>query len=221
MVGALAYLPMANAEEVLAEKKEAPKEEVKVEPKVEEAAAKAPKVKVSGLLAQIVAEGQKPTTRTQVIIKNLPYNTDGFITAQHQGSNDFYKFRTQTAPLKYDIVSLGGILQHVDGTEFDAHQEAGILLRLSGNPTENSFAKSDFRYFPTRGDLGGKMLFDSEKVFADLLWNYNFNTDNAFFRPGVEYKLGKNVLLGLEGKVSGEIKDMKTDYVGLRGTARF
>jgi hypothetical protein len=178
--------------------------------------------KVSGKLIEIFPDNGEPITRAEFLINKLPLKSDIYLTGEHRGDDDFYKARVQAAPLKINKnFSLGTAAQHVDGTNFPAHQEVGVLVRISGEPIKDSFGKADIRYFPET-DLADIYAFlDSKKFFAELYASYNTKTENAMLRPVVDFKIWKNVFVGIEAKFAGEISDLERLYLGLRAGVSF
>ena len=172
-------------------------------------------------LTGIATESGKPLSRAEVIMNGMPLTSDAYILGEHRGENDFYKFKGQIVPFNYKWLGLGIAGQHIDGTNFDAHQEAGAVLRFKGKPTEKSFTKLDFSYFPKTDIVDTYSFFSSPRIYADLLGTYNTETKSTMLRPGIDVKLGKNYSLGLEAKFSGEIDDLEQDYIGIRGKIKF
>jgi hypothetical protein len=121
-------------------------------------------------------------------------------------------------PAKSGNSALGIAAQHVAGTGFE-HDELGPVLRISGKPSEHSFAKADLRYFPTQHCLDTYATHSNGKTFADLLGSYNTVTGNTMLRPGIDYSTGRNSAVGIEAKFSGN--PLRTDYVGLRTKIKF
>jgi hypothetical protein len=179
------------------------------------------KPKPSVLLTEVVAEDKKPLSRAEVFIKDLPAKSDLFVVGETQDGKDFYKLRWQSVPLKYKNLGLGGFAQYLGKTGVEGKEQAGLVMRLTGKPFKRSFAKADTRYFPETKDIEGKYFIDSQKIFADMLWKVNIPTKKGFFRPGVDYKITKNISVGVEAKVSGELGNLKENYVGFRTNLRF
>ena len=202
LVAALSYLPLsANANSELEQK------------------AKTPKTSVT--LTEIAADGEKPLTRAEVLALDLPLNTDLYISREDKGDFNFYKMRAQVAPFKYSFLEAGIAGQHVDSSNFDSFQEAGPLLRVKAKPTKNSFVKLDTRYFPEKEALDGYWFAKFKDVTADCLWRYDLDDDTGFFRPGLDYNLTKNLVIGLEGRVEGPIDGLEKKYAGVRARIRF
>ena len=172
-------------------------------------------------LAEIAAEGRKPISREDTLIKKLPYNSDIYITAECSDDSIFAKVRGQSVYMVNKNLGIGAAAQHVDGNRFDAHQEAGAIVRIQGKPIDKAFAKADIRYFPTRDSIDAYVMFDSNKIFVDMLGNCNTETKSAVIRSGVEYKFCDTFSLGLENKLAGLIDDLKQDYIGVRVKIRF
>lgn len=170
---------------------------------------------------EVVAKGQKPISRNEILVNKLPLNSDIYFVWENKGNNDFYKLRAQIIPFKYRLFELGVAAQHVDGTAFDAHNELGLVTRIKRKPSKDSFAKIDLRYFPSKDSLDTYALFSNKSVFADLLGSYNLKTNKAMFRLGIDRKINKDLSVGLEGKFSGKIENLKENYVGLRAKINF
>lgn len=192
LAGALGYLPM----------------QAKAEPKVN--------LNAIG----IVAEDQKPLKRYEALVRNLPLNSDIYATRDGLKNKNVHKFRLQSVPLEYGILSVGVAGQSVEVTGSKEHEEAGLVLRLKGKPTENSFAKADTRWFIERDEIDGYMFFSTPKTFADCLWKYSLEKDSGFFRPGFDYKITDNLTVGVEGKFKGDIDNLNKDYIGARVAVR-
>lgn len=178
--------------------------------------AEAAEPKTSLSLSEIASFGQIPILRLESYTSGLPGNSDFYNVWENQDDNDFYLSRLQTFPLKYKNFGLGLVAQHIDGTNFDAHDELGLATMFFGKPTKSSFAKGTLRYFPTRDMLSGYGILDTKKIFADLVASYNTKSKNASFTLGVDFKLPSDWYLGLEIKMSGRFGDLKKNSVGLR-----
>lgn len=175
----------------------------------------------SGKLMGIFPDLGKPGVRGELLIKGLPLNSDIYVTGEHF-ADYFYKTRVQSSFLKLtNNISLGAAAEHVDGTSFAAHQEIGGLVRLVGHPIESVFAKLDVRYWPEIDTLDMYGFVDSTKFFAELLGSYNTETECLMLRPAVDFKVTKNVFIGMEVKITGELKNLDTVYTGLRAGISF
>ncbi len=124
--------------------------------------------------------------------------------------------KIEALPIEYGPLGVGAVWQQVDGTNFEAHREAGAVVRIKGKPTENTFAKADTRYFPETNTVEGYAFVDRKRFFADCLWGYNTETGTGSYRTGIDFKLTKNVSAGVEAKLTGKIDELKEDYAGVR-----
>jgi len=172
-------------------------------------------------LTEIVADEQKPRARTEFLVNKLPVNSDVYILLENNNNIDFYKLRAQCIPIEDKNFGIGIAAQHVDGTTFPAHNEIGLVMRLKGKPTGDSFVKSDIRYFPTTNVIDTYTFLDTKKVFVDFLGSYNIETGKTMLRQGIDYKFNKKISAGLEAKFSGESSDLEKDYVGIRACIKF
>jgi len=169
-----------------------------------------PIVKITGLIKE------DPMLRGELIVPGLPLDSDIYATWEHTKDSDFYLLRAQSLPIGTDHFKVGAAVQHVDGTGFDAHQEAGLVARLQGDIAKDTFGKIDVQYFPTRQEFDTYGFVDSKHVFADVLASYSPAKGSYFVRPGIDAKISDHVLLGLEAMFSGKDSAPKFDYLGAR-----
>jgi hypothetical protein len=113
------------------------------------------KPRVNGEIAQVVKDEGKLILRGQFWIKDLPFNSDIYGLWENCDATDFYKFRLSSLPIKYKSLEMGAVVQHVDGTNFEAHDDFGLALRLSGKINPEIFGKIDLRYFPKEKTIDG------------------------------------------------------------------
>ncbi len=175
----------------------------------------------SVLLSAIAGDDSKVEARTEVVIRKLPLNADLFVVGENRDSKDFYKFRAQALPLKYGFLQAGVVGQHTGITGIDPFNELGFVVRTVGKPTKNSFLKNDIRYFPDTGSFDGYVFGHTKRFFLDTLWKYNTQSNKGFIRPGANINITKNISVGVEGKISGDFKDLQKNYVGIRANLRF
>ncbi len=163
---------------------------------------------------------QDPLARIDFGIKDIPYNSDFFMTAEKQGARDFARARIQTYPLDFGAMSFG-----LHGDSFYGNTkprfEYGPAIRFSGNPFPRSFGKIDFRYQLGSKTFDTNAMLDTSKLYVDLLANYNTTTERSMIRPGIDYKLNDNNRIGIEGKWMGRINNMMLQYAGIRYTVKF
>lgn len=197
LAGALLFSPSANAGEA------------KVNPKV------------NGEIAQVVKDEGKSTLRGQFWVKDLPFNSDTYGLWESCDATDFYKFRLTSLPIKYKSLGMGAVVQHVDGTNFEAHDDFGLALRLSGKVNPKTFGKIDLRYFPKEKTIDSYGFLTKGRFFLDCVSSYNHETDSAMFVPGIDYKINNDLSLGIETKFTGEIGDLENQYSGVRVKLRF
>ncbi len=112
-------------------------------------------------------------------------------------------------------------VQHVDKTNFNAHNDLGLSLRINGKLNRKTFGKIDLRYFPKERTIDSYAFISRKKLFLDCISSYNHETDSAMFVPGIDYKLNKNCSIGLESKFTGKIKVLQTRYTGMRFKLKF
>jgi hypothetical protein len=177
--------------------------------------------KVNGEIAQVVKDEGKPTLRGQFWIKNLPFNSDIYGLWENSDVTDFYKSRLSSLPIKYESLEMGAVVQHVDGTNFKAHDDLGLALRLSGKINPEIFGKIDLRYFPKEKSIDGYGFITRDKIFLDCVSSYNYETGSTMFVPGIDYKINPNLSLGIESKFTGEIDNLDNQYTGVRLKLRF
>lgn len=171
-------------------------------------------------LSEIVSDKQV-ISRGELLTRNLPANSDIYIVGEGNAESNFFKARAQVAPLKCGPVQFGLAAQHVDGSNFDAYQELGLLIRVAGKLPNGRFGKSDIGYFPEQNKLEGYAFVDSNKVLTDVLYKHDLDNGEGFVRPGFDFKLRKKASLGIEGKFAGKPRDLQTKYVGARVKINF
>lgn len=176
--------------------------------------------KPSVVLTRIQNDGAEPINRIEIAGK-LPYNLDYYGLAQEQADVDFYKARLQFVPLGYSNFGLGAVVQHKNSNSFPEQNVWGIVGRLQGKPTKQSFGKIDLRYFPDKETFDWYGFLDTPRVFADCLGDYSPKTKRGFIQPGIDFKFGKTFSLGLEAKFTGEPSDLEKKYVGIRAKLKF
>jgi hypothetical protein len=177
--------------------------------------------KVNGEIAQVVKVEGKPTLRGQFWVKDLPFNSDTYGLWESCDATDFYKFRLSSLPIKYKSFEMGAVIQHVDGTNFESHDDLGFALRLSGKINPKIFGKIDLRYFPKEKTIDGYGFITRDKVFLDCVSSYNHETGSTMFVPGIDYKINPNLSFGIESKFTGEIDNLDNQYTGVRLKLRF
>lgn len=176
--------------------------------------------KVNPTLTGIVANDQA-IARGEVLARNLPANSDVYVTDEYNADSNFFKARAQVVPLKCGPVSLGLAAQYADGSDFTGNGEAGVVIRVAGKLPKDMFGKSDIQYFPEANKLEGYAFISSKNALADVLWKHGFDDGSGFVRPGFDWKLGKKVSIGVEGKFAGKCRDLQTKYVGGRVKVSF
>jgi hypothetical protein len=187
-------------------------------------AGEAPKANVT--LTEVVDDKGGPISRAEALISKLPANADLYFTYEARDGKEYYKLRGQALLLKLgQIVEAGIAAQYAASTGTEPAEQVGPVLRVKGSPIEGISVKADTRYFPKQNDLNkvldGYLIVNGKHFFADLLWKYDLDSGKGSFRPGIDYKLGKNVYVGIEGKFAGEPDNLKKDYVGLRAKINF
>jgi len=167
-----------------------------------------------------VATAERPMHRVQTRLFGLPANSNAYLVWEHQDS-DYHKLRLETLPVKTKNVSLGLAAQYVDGTNFEAHEEIGVSLKINGNPTENSYAQTKIRFFPEENNISTYSFFEAPKIKVDFLGSYDTHTTSTMLNPGIHYKLNETIYFGLETRISGEIDELEPVYTGIRVGAKF
>lgn len=171
-------------------------------------------------LTRVQNEDKEPINRVTVRGK-LPFDTDYYCMAQEQGDFDFYKVRLQYVPLQAGPFGAGATIQHKNSNMFPENNDWGLVGRLEGQPTQKSYGKLDVRYFPEENTIEEYGFIDTQNIFADCFGYYNTETDNACLNPGLDYKIGDNFRIGLEGKFTGKPDDLDRDYLGIRATLEY
>jgi len=178
---------------------------------------KQPEHKINLVAAEVISE-KKPLMRAEVVARELPYNSDVFITWEHR-DNDFYLLRAQTLPVSYGAISIGASVRHIDGGI--PRQDIGGVIRAKGKVSEDIFAKADLRWFPKQKIFDTYAFADSKNMFTDLLGSYSTETSKIMMRPGIDYKVTPNLSMGIESLFEGELSKVKLDYAGIRGKLIF
>jgi hypothetical protein len=176
--------------------------------------------KISASQTEAIIPSQKPISRTEVAVKNMPGNSDAYILFEKKDA-DLTKVRIQSLPITYGIASIGAAIQHVNnGT---ASEEIGGVVRLAGKLYDVN-VKIDTRYFPPSKILDWYGFLSKDKMFGDILGAANLNQgkENVWIRPGLDYKISDNISTGLEAKITAKLNQLtkdwtlKTDYIGAR-----
>ena len=168
--------------------------------------------------AQIVANNQKPISRSEVLITDLPYDADAYVIYEQQGRSKFTKVRAQTIPFNISDLKLGLSAQYVKASGSKSHEEIGLVGRITG-PVGNSFGKLDVRWFPSQESIDSYGFITNTKMYLDLLAIYDCQSKYKIIRPGIDFKVNENVSVGIEAKFSG-VK-LNKDYLGIRGKINF
>ena len=187
-----------------------------------EEAKQTPKIAITQ--TELLVRDQKPISRSEMVANGLPLNMDAYFLAEIQGNSELYKLRAQTVPLNYGPFGLGISGQHVqqvNGNKSTAHDEIGIVGRIMGKPLEGAFAKADIRYFPSEDIFESYAFLGAKRIFLDELSSYNTETRQAMLRLGIDYKINKNFLVGIETKFAGSAQDLRAKYTALRAKATF
>ncbi|MEA3514842.1 MAG: hypothetical protein U9R34_05165, partial [Nanoarchaeota archaeon] len=95
-------------------------------------------------------EESKGINCAEILVKNLPFNSDIYTVFEDYGNSYYAKFRLQSLPVKFKNSYFGLAAQHKNSTSFDSYNQFGLVGRLQGAPTENTFGKIDLRYFPRK-----------------------------------------------------------------------
>ncbi len=172
------------------------------------------------VLTGIVADNQA-IARGELLARNLPANSDVYVTDECNADSNFFKARAQVVPVKCGPVSFGLAAQYVDGSNFTGNAEIGAVVRVAGKLPKGMFGKSDIQYFPEANKLEGYAFISSKNALADALWKHGFDEGAGFVRLGFDRKLGKKVSIGVEGKFAGKCSDLQTKYVGGRLKVNF
>ncbi len=176
-------------------------------------------------LTEIVSKGKEPISRPEILVTNLPMNLSLYMFMQHSGDNDVYRTIIQHMPISGNYkgieYSAGLSAQHLDGTNFDAHQEAGLALSLSGKPTENTFVKSIARYYPSKKNIHSLIITDINGVKADILSSWDLGGEGGFVRYALNIPLTDNVAFRLEGQHDRKNGNLKSAYGGFGIQAKF
>ncbi len=163
---------------------------------------------------QIMVPDQKPVSRFEAVMKYGPIKADAYILAEKRDNRNVYKFRFQSLPVSYGPASAGVSVQHVNNGQVS--QEIGGVARIQGLLMDEVTGKIDVRYFPQSHTSDWYGIVNTKEIFADVLGSYNTETKSYMIRPGIDYKVTKGIMIGLEGKIIGTPNTIKTDYVGLR-----
>lgn len=173
-----------------------------------------PKPAVYTSLTEITT-GTNPIHRAEVVVKNLPGNSDIYFVYEGCGNNTYFKIRAQEFPIHFDSLELGIAAQHIGGSG-SSHQEMGLAARLTKR-TPGSIVKANFRYFPATNIVDSYVVWDQRKVLFDVLSSYNTQNGRFSVMPGIDYKFNNNLSLGIETKITGG----QTDYTGIRTSVKF
>ena len=174
-----------------------------------------PNPKVNASITRIETDQNQGINRAEIMVRDLPFNSDIYTIFEDYGDSYFNKSRIQSIPIRTDNLGLGIAAQHKTSSFFDPYSQIGVAGRVQGSPTKKSFGKIDLRYFPKEKDLEAYAFLDTKRFYFDIVTGYNIDSKNAFVMPGVDYKIHKNVSMGLETSLSGKDK-LEKDYVGLR-----
>ncbi|TKJ17793.1 hypothetical protein CEE44_04665 [Candidatus Woesearchaeota archaeon B3_Woes] len=180
-------------------------------------------------LTEIVSNEQKPISRIDALVPNLTNNLSLIMFMQHsgdeEGDKDFYRAIIQYLPIngKYKGIeyNLGLSAQHFDGTRVDAHQEAGLVLSLSGKPTENTFMKGIARYYPSKNNIHSFIVASINGVKADVLSSLSVGGEGDFVRYALNIPLKRNIAFRLEGQHNRINGNLKSSYGGFGVQAKF
>src|SRR3989338_8272502 len=107
-----------------------------------------------------IINDKDPLARVDFLVKDLPGNSDFFLTIEKQGAREFARARIQTYPIQFGVMSFGF---HGDSFQGNAKPrfEYGPAVRFSGNPFPRSFGKIDFRYQIESRILDANALLDA------------------------------------------------------------
>ena len=180
--------------------------------------------KITITQTELLVRDQKPISRSEMVANGLPLNMDAYFLAEIQGNSELYKLRAQTVPLNYGPFGLGISGQHVEnvnGNKSAMHGEIGMVGRIMGKPLEDAFAKADIRYFPSKNIIDSYAFLGAKRIFLDELSSYNTETQQTMLRLGIDYKINKNFLVGIETKFTGSNQDLHSEYTALRAKATF
>lgn len=180
--------------------------------------------KITITQTELLVRDQKPISRSEIVANGLPLNMDAYFLAEIQGNSELYKLRAQTVPLNYGPFGLGISGQHVEnvnGNKSAMHEEIGIVGRITGKPLESAFAKADIRYFPSEKSIDSYAFLGAKRIFLDELSSYNTETQQVMLRLGIDYKINKNFLMGIETKFTGSTQGLHAKYTALRAKATF
>ena len=175
-----------------------------------------PTIKANIIQTEVVSEKKKPISRTEILLKIPQLKSDLVFLNEYQNGKDYNKARIQILPFEYKNISLGIAGKHYSLTGKDPKNALGLVGRIIAKPTKKSFFKSDIRYFPKEKILSTKTFLDTNKVFYDFIGSYNLENRTVKLIPGIDYKVTKNIFLGIEAKLKGQLKHLKKDYLGLK-----
>lgn len=176
--------------------------------------------KTSVIQSQVVAENNKPITRTEVFVNKLPNNSNLYGVREQKGSNVFSKLRFQSLPISLGDFNLGLVSQYTKVTNSPEHAENGLVLRYV-DPGQNSLFKSEFRYLPTENTLDTYTFLKARKMFYDVLGAINVKTNKGFIKPGIDYQISDKTSVGVETKLSGDFSDLNHKYTGFKIKRKF
>lgn len=175
-------------------------------------------------LTEIVANEKKPISRAEILVTNMPMNLSLYTLMEYCNNNGLYKARGQYTPFrgihKGINYSVSLTAQHIDGTSFDAHQEAGAILSLDGKPTEDTFVKAIFRYFPSKS-MDAFIITDINGVKTEILPFYDLKQKKGFVRSALNIPITNNIDFRLEGRQDLKNGNLKSTYGGFGVQARF
>jgi len=175
----------------------------------------------TGKATIICPKKENPIKRAELFLKKLPYNSDIFNVNEVRGGSRFSKVRLSTYPLHTNNFGVGAATRYISGSNSRSHHESSLSAYVKGKPTRESFAKLTGWYYPEVKDINWYGLINGKKFYADVLGAHNTKTRKTWIRPGIDYKLNKNLSVGIEGKLVGEGLHLKEDYYGLRIGFRF
>lgn len=173
-------------------------------------------IKINNTLTAATTNKDYNITREEMLVKNLPANSDIYLVAEQFKANKFFKARLQVMPLSTGPFSFGITGKY---TYFNSKNDVdhGIVARLQGKPTKETFGKVDIRYFPDSETFTIYGFLDSKNWFFDiLLGSYNHETQQTSLLPGIDYKINSHLSVGIETKLTGKDLKLNDRYFGGR-----
>ncbi len=161
----------------------------------------------------------KPEYRSEFLALGLPLNSDFYQLLVTDGKYDFRLSQLQIVPIFNPNFGIGVTGQHIAGSDFESIQQYGFVGRMQGD-IAGGFAQADFRWFPNEKIAETYAFIDGKKIFADLIGSYDNNVKVTSFTGGADYKINKNISLGLEAKFEHASNDLKRK-IGIRGKYAF